>query len=117
MLLMFQASACYTRLKGVLGGWMKSILLQSERVGSIYLFHGVQNTTQVHQETDQNYGLIKSDVHWNIATLTAELVREFLRQQSLRDEDLMNCAAPTKTVTIGRDQYGLILSGRNANEE
>jgi hypothetical protein len=49
--------------------------------------------------------------------LTADLVREFSRQQSRHDEDLTNCAAPTKTVSIGRDQYGLILSGRDANEK
>jgi hypothetical protein len=83
----------------------------------IYLFPGVQNTTQVHQETDQNYGQFKSDVRWNIATLTADLVCDFLRQQSCHDEDPANCAAPTKTVSIGRDQYGLILSGRDANDE
>jgi hypothetical protein len=49
--------------------------------------------------------------------LTADLVREFSRQQSRHDEDPANCTAPTKTVSIGRDQYGLILSGRDANEE
>jgi hypothetical protein len=44
-------------------------------------------------------------------------VREFSRQQSRHDEDPANCTAPTNTVSIGRDQYGLILSGRDANEE
>jgi hypothetical protein len=66
---------------------------------------------------DQNYGQFKSDVRCNIATLTVNLVREFSRQQSRHDEDPANCTAPTKTVSIGRDQYGLILSGRDANEE
>jgi hypothetical protein len=78
---------------------------------------GVQNTTKVHQETDQKYGQFKSDVRWNIATLTADLVREFSRQQSRHDEDPADYAAPTKTVSIGCDQYGIILSGRDAKEE
>jgi hypothetical protein len=91
--------------------------LAEKRVRGIYLFPGVQNTTQVHQETDLNYGQFKSDVPWNIATFTSDLVREFSRQQFRHDEDPANCAAPTKTVSIGRDQYGLILSGQDANEE
>jgi hypothetical protein len=77
----------------------------------IYLSPVVQKPTQVHQETDQNYGQFKSDVRWNIATLTADLVREFSRQQSLHNEDPTNCEAPTKTVSLGRDRYGLIISG------
>jgi hypothetical protein len=85
--------------------------LAEKRDRGIYLFPGVQNTTQVHQETDQNFGQFKSDVRWNIATLTADLLREFSRQQSRNDEDLANCAAPTKTVSIVCDQYSLILSG------
>jgi hypothetical protein len=91
--------------------------LAEKRVRGIYLFPGVQNTTQVHQKTDQNYGQFKSDVRWNIATLTANVVLDFSRQQSRHDEDPENCAAPTKTVSIGCDQYGLILSGQAANEE
>jgi hypothetical protein len=75
------------------------------------------NTTQVHQETDQNYGQFKYDVRWNIATLTAGLVCEFSRQHSCHDEDPANFAAPTKTVSIERDPYGLILTGRDTNEE
>jgi hypothetical protein len=74
--------------------------LAEKRAHGIYLFPGVQNTTQLHQETDQNYGQFKSDVRWNIATLTANLVREFSRQQSRHDEDPANYAAPNKTVSI-----------------
>jgi hypothetical protein len=91
--------------------------LAEKRALVIYLFPGVQNTTQLHQDMDQNYGQFKSDVLWNIATLTADLVREFSRQHSRNDEDPANCAAPTNTVSIGLDQYGLILSGRDAKEE
>jgi hypothetical protein len=36
----------------------------------VYLFPGVQNTTHVTQETDQNYGLFKSQLRQNIQTLT-----------------------------------------------
>jgi hypothetical protein len=49
--------------------------------------------------------------------LTADLVREFSRQQSRHDEDPVNCTAPTKNVSIGLDQYGLILLSQHANEE
>jgi hypothetical protein len=91
--------------------------LAEKRARGIYLFPGVQNTTQVHQETDQNYVQFKYDVRWNIATLNADLVREFSRRQSCHDEDPANCAAPTKTVSIGRGQYSIILSGRDTNEE
>jgi hypothetical protein len=41
----------------------------------VYLFNGVQNTTAVTQETDQNYGLFKSDVRCNTAKLTSDIVR------------------------------------------
>jgi hypothetical protein len=110
---MYQASAWCTILMGGLDEESPA----EKRASGIYLFPGVQNTTQVHQETDQNYGQFKSDVSWNIATLTADLVHEFSRQQSRHDENPAHCAAPTKTVSIGRDQYGLILSDRDANEE
>jgi hypothetical protein len=101
-------------------GRLDGEFLAEKRARGIYLFPGVQNTnntTQVHQETDQKYGQSKSDVRWNIATLTSDLVREFSRQQSCHNEDPANYVAPTKTVSIGCDQYGLILSGRDANEE
>jgi predicted molibdopterin-dependent oxidoreductase YjgC len=43
--------------------------LAEKQAHGIYLFPGAQNTTQVHQEMDQNYGQFKSDVRWNIGTL------------------------------------------------
>jgi hypothetical protein len=114
---MFQASACCTRLMGGGAGRLDEEYLAEKRALGMYLFPCVQNTTQVHQEIEQKYGQFKSDVRWNIVKLTADIVREFSRQQSPHDEDPANCTAPTKTVSIGRDQYGLILSGRDVNEE
>ena len=83
----------------------------------MYLFPGVQNTTSVTQETDQNYGLFKSDVRWNIAKLKSYLVRDFTRRQSLHDLDPSSNAAPAKLVSLSREHYGLILAGREANAE
>jgi hypothetical protein len=83
----------------------------------VYLFHGVQNTTAVTQETGQNYGLFKSDVRWDIAKLTSYLVRQFTQKQGLHDQDTTSHSAPTKLVNITREHYGLILSGRAADTE
>jgi hypothetical protein len=81
------------------------------RARGIYLFYGVQNTTQVTQETDQNYGQFKSDVRSNIAALTADLVREYSRQLVHHQADPVTCRAPSKMPQLGREQHGLILSG------
>jgi hypothetical protein len=103
MLLMFQTITCCTRLTAALDDWIRSLLLKSECVEFI--------SSLVHQETGHNYGQFKSDVRWNISTSTTDLVREFSRQQPHHDEDPTNFTAPTKTVSIGLYQYGLILSG------
>jgi hypothetical protein len=79
-------------------GQLDEEYLAEKRARGIYLFPGVQNTTQVHQEIDQNYGQFKSDVRWNIATLTAGLVREFSRKKSRHNENPAKYAAPVKTV-------------------
>jgi hypothetical protein len=90
--------------------------LADSRARGIYLFPGVQNTTQVTQETDQNYGQFKYDVRSNIAALTADLVREYSRQLDHHQADPINCRAPSKMPQLGREHYGLILSGRDANQ-
>jgi hypothetical protein len=90
--------------------------LADSRARGIYLFPGVQNTTQVTQETDQNYGQFKSDVRSNIAALTADLVREYSRQLAHHQADPTNCRAPSKMPQLGREHYGIILSGRDANQ-
>jgi hypothetical protein len=71
---------------------------------------------QVTKETDQNYGQFKSDVRSNIAALTADLVREYSRQLAHHQADPLNCRAPSKMPQLGREKYGLILSGRDANQ-
>jgi hypothetical protein len=90
--------------------------LADSRSRGIYLFPGVQNTTQVTQETDQSYGQFKSDVISNIAALTTDLVREYSRHLTHHQADPINCRAPSKMPQLGREHYGLILSGRNANQ-
>jgi hypothetical protein len=90
--------------------------LADSRARGISLFPGVQNTTQVTQERDQNHDQFKSDVRSNIAALTADLVREYSRQLAHHQADPINYRAPSKIPQLGREHYGLILSGRDANQ-
>jgi hypothetical protein len=84
--------------------------LADSHAHGIYLFPGVQNTTQITHETDQNYGQFKSDVRSNIAVLTADLMREYSHQLAHHQADPVNCCAPSKMPQLGREHYGLILS-------
>jgi hypothetical protein len=83
----------------------------------IYLFPGVQNTTHVTQETDQNYGLFMSDIRRNIQILTSDLVTDYNHQQALYDLDREHNHLPLRTAAVGHENYGLLLSGRDANPE
>jgi hypothetical protein len=74
----------------------------------------VQNTTHVTQETNQDYGMLKSDVRRSIHILTSDLVRNFNQRQALFDLSMENIRPPPKTVSIGDDHYGIILLGRAA---
>jgi hypothetical protein len=56
-------------------------------------------------------------VRSNIAALTADLVREYSRQLAHHQADPINCRDPSKMAQLGREHYGLILSGRDANKE
>jgi hypothetical protein len=49
----------------------------------VYLFAGVPNTTHATQETDQNYGLFKSQLQMNIKRLTSFLANKYRDQISL----------------------------------
>jgi hypothetical protein len=80
------------------------------------LFPGVQNTTQVTQETYQNCSHFKCNVRSNIAALTADLVSEYSRQLAHHQADPLDCRAPSNMPQLGREHYGLILSGRDANQ-
>jgi hypothetical protein len=55
-------------------------------------------------------------VRSNIAALTADLVREYSRQLAHHQVDPINCRAPSKMPQLGREHFGLILSGRDANQ-
>jgi hypothetical protein len=90
--------------------------LADSRDRGISLFPGVQNTTQVTQETDQNYGQFKSDVRSNIVALTADLGRGYSRHLAHHQADPLNCHATSKMPQLGREHYGIILSGRDANQ-
>jgi hypothetical protein len=55
-------------------------------------------------------------VRSNIAALTTDLVREYSRQLAHHQADPINCRAPSKMPQLGREHYGIILSGRDANQ-
>jgi hypothetical protein len=69
------------------------------RSRGIYLFPGVQNTTQLTQETDQNFGLFKS------------LLREYARVLS---NELFSDRDPSSkgATTLDQSYYSVLLSGR-----
>jgi hypothetical protein len=83
----------------------------------VYLFPGVQNTTHVTQETDQNYGLFKSDIRHNIHILTSDLVTDYNHRQALYDLNREHNRPPPRTADVGREHYGLLLSVRGANPD
>jgi hypothetical protein len=53
----------------------------------IYLFPGVQNTTHVTQETDQNYGLFKSKLCKNLEMLTSWHAADYRLKLSMHEAD------------------------------
>jgi hypothetical protein len=77
------------------------------RSRGVYLFPGVQNTTHVSQETDQNYGLFKSLLRKYIQVLMNELTAQARP----------NGANPSAPVTLSHKSYGLLLSGHVADTE
>jgi hypothetical protein len=95
---------------------MRSLLLKSELVVFIssLVFKTPLKSIKGQTRTMVSLSLMSDGA---LQHFTAGLVRKCSRQQSPHDEDPENCAAPTKTVSIGRDQYSLILSGRDANNE
>jgi hypothetical protein len=93
-------------------------MLADCRAHGVYLFPGVQNTPHVTQETDQNYGIFKSDIHHNIHILTSDLVTYHnCAWRALYDLDREYNLPPPRTATVGREHYGLLLSGHNASPE
>jgi hypothetical protein len=63
----------------------------------------------VTQETDQNYGLFKSDIRRNIHILTSDLVTDYNRRQALYDLNREHNHPPPRTAAAGREHYGLLL--------
>jgi hypothetical protein len=92
-------------------------MLDDSRAQCVYVFPGVHNTTHVTQETDQNYGLFKSYIHRNIHILTSDLVTYYNRRQALYDLNREHNRPTPWTAVVGRENYGLLLSGRDANPD
>ena len=81
----------------------------------VYLFPGVQNTTHVTQETDQNYGEFKSLLRKHIQQLLNELYAKY--REKLQEQQIAGSNAPLAAPTLNRSHYGVLLSGRDADEE
>jgi len=92
-------------------------LLADLRARGVYLFNGVQNTTQITQETDQNFSLFKSCVRRNEQKLLNEQVRKYNKAKREHNANPELFPEPTELPTLDRSHYGDILSGRDANEE
>jgi hypothetical protein len=90
-------------------------MLADYRAHGIYPFPGVQNTTHVTQETDQNYGIFKSDIRRNINILTSDLVTDYNHCQALYDLNREHNRPPPRTAAVGREHYDLLLPGRDDN--
>jgi hypothetical protein len=90
-------------------------MLADQCAHGAYLFPGVQNTTHVTQETDQKYGMFKSDIRQKINILTSDLVTDFNRRQAFFDLDRESNIPPPKTVSVSREHYEIIFSGREAD--
>jgi hypothetical protein len=59
--------------------------------------------------------MFKSDVSHNIHILTSDLDTHFNWRQALFDLDRENSRPPPKTVSVSREHYGIIFSGREAD--
>jgi hypothetical protein len=80
----------------------------------IYLFSGVQNTTHVTQETDQNYSLFKSQLRKNIQTLMAFQQNAFMQQQKLHEHLPVEHPSPSLP-SLNRSHYRILLSGKESS--
>jgi hypothetical protein len=90
-------------------------MLAELRSLGVYLFPGVQNTTQITQETDQNYGEFKSLLRKHIQQLMNEMY--FKYHQQLQEQQNTGVNVPSAPPSLNRSHYGLLLSGRPADEE
>ena len=85
------------------------------RSRGVYLFPGVQNTTHITQETDQNYGEFKTLLRKYIQQLLNELYAKYREQ--VQQQHLAVSNAPLAAPTLNRSHYGVLLGGREANED
>jgi hypothetical protein len=91
-------------------------MLAELRSLGVYLFPGVQNTTQITHETDQNYGEFKSLLRKHIQQLLNKLFTKYNEQRQDQDGNTGN-NIPSAPPTLNHSHYGLLLSGRPADEE
>jgi hypothetical protein len=73
------------------------------------IFHGIQDTTHVTQETDQNYGKFKSLLHQHIQQLLNELYWKYKEKQYNQQElEIYDCLAQP---TLNNSHYSLFWVG------
>jgi len=90
-------------------GQMDVISLAELRSMGVYLFPGVQNTTQISQETDQNYGLFKSMTRLNTEIILFLLIAIHRKRE---EESKENKTFPAPT--LNRSHYPVITNGQAA---
>jgi hypothetical protein len=84
-------------------------MLADLRCRGVYLFPGVQNTTHVTQETDQNYGLFKSQLWRNIQLLMSFNTVTYHHQQQLHEAFPDLHPSPPALPSLNRSHYGILL--------
>ena len=97
------------------------VILMSLHWPSLDLWHvpfftGVQNTTHIKQETDQNHGKFKSSLHHFAQILLNELHCEYRVKQQQHNNDPCNIPA-LSLPSLNHSHYGDSLSGQAADEE
>jgi hypothetical protein len=88
-------------------------MLAELRCRGIYLFAGVPNTTHAMQETDQNYGLFKSQLRTNIKRLTSFLATKYRDQISLHEADQDTHPYPKTLPMLSKTDYPRLVGGCN----
>jgi hypothetical protein len=88
-------------------------MLADLRCRGVYLFPGVQNTTHVTKETDQNYGLFKSHLRQNIQTLMSYHNTTYHHQRQLHESFPHLHPTPPSLPSLKRSHYGILLSGND----
>ena len=85
-------------------------MLAELRCRGVYLFPGVQNTTHVTQETNQNYGLFKSKLRKNLETLTSWQAADYRCKLAMHEANPVLHPNPPMP-SLSREDYPKLVGG------